>query len=108
MKIKLKKDYVTSFKTYPKGTQMEVTKDLGEQLVNDGIAVSTEFVSLTEKAVEKVSKEKAKHLRDELPTTAKDQVTFIKSCNNQVLLQELTGSTYKSVRTASLKRLEEI
>lgn len=108
MKIKIKVAHKLGPLSLEVGDNIIVTNDVGRDLIGQGIAVSKEFVSLDDKIAEKVSKEKADQLREELPRKAVDQVKFIKTISNQVFLTELTGSELKSVRTAALRRLEEI
>jgi len=108
MKIKLLKNTKIGQYSYSVGAELEVDRPTGMALVRKKIAMSEEFVTLTEKVAEKVSKIKVEEISENLPTNAKKLVKTIKMLVNIPTLELLLNDARISVRDAASTRLEEL
>lgn len=82
------------------GQQLEVTRDIGKELVRKGKAISDEFVTIRE---EIALKEENKLLGLPLEELLKE----IKKTKSEEILLELTNDKRKKVREAALKQIEK-
>ena len=93
-------------KVYDKGTNHQVARDAGKRLVRQGKAQETDFVTSHEKIASGFGEMKKAEV--ELPSRAKELISKIKTISNRSLLKDLTSDKRVSVRTAAMKRLEQL
>jgi len=72
MKVKFIKKHQIGSNKYNKDDQANMINSIAEDLIKNKICIATEFVTLQEKEVEKISEVKGKEIIEDLPEEAED------------------------------------
>ena len=72
MKVKFIKKHQIGSNKYNKGDQANMINSLAGDLIKKKICIATEFVTLQEKEVEKISEVKGKEIIEDLPEDAEE------------------------------------
>ena len=70
MKVKFIKKHQIGSNKYKKDDQANMINSLAEDLIKNKICIATDFVTLQEKEVEKISEAKGKEIIEDLPEDA--------------------------------------
>ena len=106
MKIKfLRKATINGF-THEKGSFLEVIRQLGKDLIYQGIAIEAGFDSMRDIHALKAGIDQDKD--QEIPFGTEDLIKWISSCSNKSVLDGLARDKRKLVKEAVAKRLQQI
>ena len=108
MKIELIEDCTVSNVQQKKGQKLQVQPDLGQRLIDEKKAKSTEYETYREKEAEKVSETNIVDILEELPDDARSLARKCKTLVNIHVLEFLATDSRVTVRKAAIKRLDEI
>jgi len=103
MKIKLLKNSKIGGALYKEGANLEVTRDVGKELVRKKKAEETNFVTSRERIAPSIAFTKAKDT--EYPQDAASLVDWIATCSNATILEQLKKDKRKTVASAADSRL---